>query len=133
MSNQLPSWVQKLPGSKIPVLPSNGMMQGNDHTNVVPNVGGSQQPQQPNVGRWDGVGPNPNQSQNDHHQNFMSELQSNPQFQQFMQMFQSGGQMPKGFMGFEPVSHDPFSPQGGQNISGWDNAQPNVGGVYGGN
>ena len=89
MSNQLPSWVQKLPGSKIPVLPSNGMMQGNEHTNVVPNVGnnvtGGQGVTTPNVGRWDGVGANPNA--NDHHQNFMSELQGNPQFQQFMQMF----------------------------------------------
>lgn len=132
MSNQLPPWVQKLPGSKIPVLPSNGMMQGNEHTNVVPNVGGGQQPQQPNVGRWDGLGANPNNA-NDHHQNFMSELQGNPQFQQFMQMFQSGGQMPKGFLGFQPVENNPFQQQGGQNISGWDNAQPNVGGVYGGN
>ena len=40
--------------------------------------------------------------------------------------------MPKGFLGFQPVENNPFQQQGGQNISGWDNAQPNVGGVYGG-
>ncbi len=90
---------------------------------------------QPSVGRhhnpafnWSGQGPNPNDRPNMQH-GYGGEQQQNqlpPQLQQFIAMMKGGGQMPQGFMGFNPVDHNPFG-----NVNPW--GQDDTGnGMYGG-
>ncbi len=108
------------------------------HTNV--EVGNQQSygGQQPNVGRrrdpafnWSGIGPNPNDKPMQQHggMNQPSDMMNKlpPQLQQFIEMMKGGGQMPQGFMGFNPVDHNPW----GGNVNPW--GQGDVGqGMYGG-
>ena len=74
--------------------------------------------------KWDGMGINPA------HKQLMEGLP--PQLQQFLQMFMNGGN--KGFMGFEPVDHNPWTVNQGNNVAQWNNPNEgsNGGGMFGG-
>lgn len=139
----IPSWVQSSSFAQQPVMQKlNSAMQ-----NLLPDSNQIAQPltaqpsvQNSNVGKihnapsnWDGLGTNPDDQSGQHNGNDLSNIMNKlpPQLQQFLQMFQNGGQLPQGFQGLQPVEHSPWGQDAsGANINPW--GQNQNAGIYGG-